>query len=185
MGFNITSLNSEMSYMYYVELGNLGRYDIYGNRRIGDVFTNPGPFINLNDRYWTQSPYPGPDLAFSFRFLHPAGDGDGVQTATWLQDRAWAVRDMGPSAIVRLRDLATAVLSLNLRTGIENSLDVKLQSAISAIDDLSENNDIAAINSLGAFINAVEAQMGKELSDEEADYLIETANSIIAQIESE
>ena len=30
-GFNVTSLNSEMSYLYYVELGNKGWYDTSGN----------------------------------------------------------------------------------------------------------------------------------------------------------
>jgi len=37
---------------------------------------------------------------------------------------------------------------LNLQSGIENGLDAKLDAALKAIDDLNENNDVAAINTL-------------------------------------
>jgi hypothetical protein len=71
------------------------------------------------------------------------------------------------------------VEDLNLQQGIDNSLDAKLEAAKKALEDLNENNDGAAINSLQAFINAVEAQRGKALTEEQADMLIEMVQRII------
>jgi hypothetical protein len=81
-----------------------------------------------------------------------------------------------------LIELVDLVTELNIRNGIATSLDAKLTTALGAIDDLNSNNDTAAIGSLNAFISAVEAQRGKELTDDEADMLIEKANEIIARI---
>ena len=78
-------------------------------------------------------------------------------------------------------DLITTVESLELAQGVENSLKAPLEAAI---DALERGNDKAAIGQLNAFINHVEAQRGKKLSEEEADSLIETAERIIASIES-
>ena len=75
--------------------------------------------------------------------------------------------------------LVDTVMELNIQNGISNSLDAKLDVALSALDDLNENNDAAAINSLNAFINAVEAQRGKVLTNEQADGLITQAQAII------
>ena len=82
-----------------------------------------------------------------------------------------------------INQLVNAVLSMNVRQGISNSLDAKLESALNALDDLNENNDTSAINSLNAFINAVEAQSGKEISEVDADILIALANVIIFILE--
>ena len=81
--------------------------------------------------------------------------------------------------VVLLGELAVDVYELNLQNGIENSLDAKLDSALNALDDANENNDVAAINSLGAFINAVEAQSGSKIPVEDADILIAAAQDII------
>ena len=54
-----------------------------------------------------------------------------------------------------------------------------MDSALKAIEDINENNDVAAINSLQAFINAVEAQSGKKIPVENADYLINATQLII------
>lgn len=78
-----------------------------------------------------------------------------------------------------INDLIDTVTDLNLKKGIDNSLDAKLNSALNALDDLNQNNDVAAINSLQAFINAVEAQRGNSLTDAQADMLINIAQSII------
>jgi hypothetical protein len=75
--------------------------------------------------------------------------------------------------------LIAAVISLNLQQGIANSLDAKLGAALQAIDDINANNDVAAINTLEAFINAVEAQRGGWISDADADALIAAALCII------
>lgn len=58
------------------------------------------------------------------------------------------------------------------------SLDAKLDAALNALNDVNENNDVAAINSMRAFINAVEAQRGKKISEEDADTLIADAELI-------
>jgi hypothetical protein len=42
-------------------------------------------------------------------------------------------------------------------------LDANLDTALGALDDVYENNNVAAIGSLNAFINAVEAQRGTRL----------------------
>ncbi len=49
---------------------------------------------------------------------------------------------------------------------IENSLVAKLDSALNALDDTNTANDVAACNSLNAFINAVEAQRGNKITHE-------------------
>ncbi len=72
------------------------------------------------------------------------------------------------------------VMGMNLQQGIDNSLDAKLDAAYNALDDVNENNNVAAINSLNAFIDAVEAQRGNKISNAQADDLIAEAESIIA-----
>jgi parallel beta-helix repeat protein len=98
----------------------------------------------------------------------------------------------GPSAAVRTLtpveatgQLAVEVLALNLQEGIENSLDVKLDTVLKSLDDLNTNNDVAAINSLQAFINAVEAQRGHKISEADADGLIVAAQETIAVLSAE
>jgi len=78
-----------------------------------------------------------------------------------------------------IQQLVQQVIDLNLQSGVENSLDAKLDAALKTIDDLNANNDVAAINSLSAFINAIEAQRGKKLTEEQADLLIADAQAII------
>jgi hypothetical protein len=78
-----------------------------------------------------------------------------------------------------LRQLTQNVIALNLQQGIENSLDSKLDAALHALDDINENNDVAAINTLEAFINAVEAQRGIKIPEADADALIADALQII------
>jgi len=79
----------------------------------------------------------------------------------------------------KIGDLINLVIDLNLQVGIENSLDAKLESAISALEDANTSNNQAAIQSLEAFINAVEAQRGNKISNEDADALIAAAVLII------
>ena len=76
-------------------------------------------------------------------------------------------------------ELIALVMSLNLQHGISNSLDTKLDSALNALDDMNTNNDVAAVNSLVAFINAVEAQSGNLIAVEDAEALIAAAQQII------
>jgi hypothetical protein len=82
------------------------------------------------------------------------------------------------------QDLATTVFSLNLQQGIANSLNAKLQKSLAIIDDLNGDNSQGTIGSLNAFINQVNAQRGKKISNTEADILIAQAQEIIAFIAS-
>jgi hypothetical protein len=93
----------------------------------------------------------------------------------------------GPSLMVMtltpaeaIEELVAEVLALNIQNGISNSLDAKLDAVLRALDDANENNDVAAINALEAFINAVEAQSGNHISTEDANALIAAAEVIIA-----
>ena len=52
------STNSELAYMYYNNLGNLGYYNTQGDRQAGWGPVNTGPFINLQDaRYFSGNIY--------------------------------------------------------------------------------------------------------------------------------
>jgi hypothetical protein len=84
-----------------------------------------------------------------------------------------------------IQELTGSVIELNLQQGISNSLDAKLETALSALDDVNTNNDVAAINSLNAFINAVEAQRGNKITNEDADALIAAAQAIIDSLQSQ
>lgn len=89
----------------------------------------------------------------------------------------------GVSACSTPADLIAAlvgdVIGLNLKKGITNSLDAKLDSALNALEDLNSNNDVAAVNSLQAFINAVQGQRGQHIPEADADALIASAQAII------
>lgn len=78
-----------------------------------------------------------------------------------------------------LENLAQDVVDLNLHSGIENSLLAKLDTALRALQDLNENNDVAAFNSLEAFINAVDDRRGNKIPEADADDLIAAAQRII------
>jgi hypothetical protein len=84
---------------------------------------------------------------------------------------------LGPAEL--LLKLMQTVINLNLQHGISNSLDAKLSAAMQALDDINENNDVAAINTLQAFINAVEAQRGSKIPEVAADALIDSTQVII------
>jgi hypothetical protein len=69
-------------------------------------------------------------------------------------------------------------------TGTLVSLISKFSAALKALDDLNENNNVAAINKLQAFINAVEAQSGKHILEADAEALIASTQGIIDTISS-
>ena len=71
------------------------------------------------------------------------------------------------------------VNELDLNYGNKNSLLVKLYSAMKILQDDDADNDPRAINSLQAFINAVNAQRGNKIAEADADELIDIAQQII------
>jgi probable HAF family extracellular repeat protein len=84
----------------------------------------------------------------------------------------------------RLDRLADMVVDLNLANGISNSLDAKLDAVLDALEDAVDGNETAASNMLYAFMSAVEAQAGHQVPEEEADWLIADALTIIELLES-
>lgn len=95
------------------------------------------------------------------------------------------VISISQDALELLNDLIQQVTAIDLNSGNKNSLLVKLDSALKILQDGDEDNDALAIHSLQAFINAVEAQRGKKISQEDADDLIVDAQQIIDMLSSE
>ena len=89
------------------------------------------------------------------------------------------------SPVELLQQLAAKVFGLNLQQGISNSLDAKLNAALGALEDINANNDVAAVNTLEAFINAAQAQSGDKIPTEDADALIAAAQEVITALGSE
>jgi hypothetical protein len=78
-----------------------------------------------------------------------------------------------------LADLVNRVQNLDLKHGIEASLDAKLAAAQAALDEMIAGRHGDAITALGAFINECLAQRDKAIPAETADQLIADANRII------
>jgi hypothetical protein len=75
--------------------------------------------------------------------------------------------------------LINYIQNLEIISGLKNSLAAKIENALTSLND---GHCETAINQLNAFINQVEAQRGKKLTDEEADNLISYAQAIIDAI---
>ena len=98
-GWNITT--SEMGYMFYESLGNLGYYALDGTYpQPGWGLNNTDPFINLQPkRYWSGTEYgANPASAWDFTFYSQVNKAEtGRQTteakADYNNRYAWAVMD--------------------------------------------------------------------------------------------
>ena len=85
-------------------------------------------------------------------------------------------------AVAQVANVINTVVTFNLQSGIENSLDTKLQNVIDALNSMS-NNDVAnACGKLSAFINEVAAQSSKKLTVAQANQLTAAALQIKAVI---
>jgi len=78
--------------------------------------------------------------------------------------------------------LSDEVDAMELPGGTVNSLNASLDTAMKVLEDSNHKNDVAAINTLEAFINKIEAQRGKKIPDEVADELIAKAQEIITAL---
>jgi len=100
-GYNITSPNSEMAYMYYLNLGNIGEYDTDAKKQDNYGAQNSGPFedIYFND-YWSGTDRGSRAYEFLFhtgcqrtepkystRHIWPVRDG--ISTAIPIPSAAW------------------------------------------------------------------------------------------------
>jgi hypothetical protein len=105
-GYNISapgsaypnSTGSELAYMYYVNLGNLGYRDLSGSTQNGWGLENTGPFINLSGaHFWSGTENASdPDYAWNFWFFYGRQDD---MTKTYWDYSAWAVMDGDVSAV--------------------------------------------------------------------------------------
>jgi PKD repeat protein/uncharacterized protein (AIM24 family) len=78
-----------------------------------------------------------------------------------------------------IQNLTDLVQTYNLQQGIENSLDQKLQNAVDSLTAENSGNRQDAINKLQAFISAVQAQSGNQITVDQANVLIQDAQEII------
>jgi hypothetical protein len=180
----------EFEYTVYIDQGSWQQcpYGLWEIRLDGGTSTTEEPLIEghpLYDTYGEHTLYVNVDVVI------PVGTEDGPHTidifsVPWYTQPAPSYGKFYSVPITVQSDPALAILdlidtveALNLQQGIDNGLDAKLDAAFNALDDVNNNNDVAAINSLNAFINAVEAQRGNKITDEQADILIADATDII------
>jgi len=132
--------------------------------------------------------------------FNPSGDTGAVQTHTWNDNGACivAVRvtdDDGSTDIatitvivenpppeVMVENLSEDIDAMELPPSTEKSLNASLDTANKVLKDSNLKNDVAAINALKAFINKIEAQRGKKISENDADKLIAKAQEIIEEL---
>ena len=90
--------------------------------------------------------------------------------------------------------LIDTLSGMEIEEGIKHSLKVKLEATLDYLNATQEhfiNGDLdwgnenltSAKNKLNTFINQVEAQRGKKISEEDADILINGAQEIIQMID--
>jgi hypothetical protein len=79
-------------------------------------------------------------------------------------------------------ELTVLVEAMDLPKGIDNSLESKIDAAQDALVAANSESRKDAVKKLEAFINAVNAQRGKKITNEQADILMAAANDIIASL---
>jgi hypothetical protein len=79
--------------------------------------------------------------------------------------------------------LSEEIAAINAGSGVVSSLDAKLSNALAALENIKRKDNASAMRMMFAFINAVEAQRGKELTDAQANQLITTAHEVIDLID--
>ena len=87
-----------------------------------------------------------------------------------------------PSPAALIQQLLENVALFNLRQGISNSLDTKLDNAQAALTSAKSGDFANACAMLAAFINEVEAQSGKAITSAQAAQLLELANQARAAL---
>jgi hypothetical protein len=166
--------------------GNIDADPCFVSGPLGDFYLSQTEAGQLVDSPCVDA---GSDLASVFGLDQFTTRTDNVGDAG-IVDMGYHVGDWSPPVepedpVELVIYLAQDVIELNLQQGIENSLDAKLSAAMQALDDINENNDVAAVNNLEAFINAVEAQRGNRIPEADADALIADVLQIINLLSAE
>jgi hypothetical protein len=106
-------------------------------------------------------------------------DEDGFDSRN-VYAATFSLPSVTPSPTDLLQQLIDTVATFNLRRGIANSLDAKLENAQAALAAAQSGNSSSACGMLGAFINEVQAQSGHAITTEQAAQLINLANQVRA-----
>ena len=179
-GFGLQIESSDYNTIYnnnFIDNGLDAGYQVVDHLGSGNVFNLDRP---IGGNYWSE--WTGPDA-----------DGDGFVDEPYIiwtpegpygeygneDSLPWASEDSWRNGCF-IQQLIVQVDELDLPKGTENSLMVKLENAARRLDD---QNIGAAINSLNAFINEVEAQRGKKIPEADADALITAAQEMIEALE--
>jgi len=194
----LVGLNSGWGFVAYGTIINCYYNNHAGNPSVGIGYgTGDCTAINDNESYFYYSSNPPMDQwdfvnvwaideGVDYPYLIADSDGDGIpdnQDSCPFEDATGFDAD-GDGCIDTLTGLQEIIEALPddvLSDEIKNSLVSKVDNALKSAD---KEKDEAAINILQAFINQIEAQRGKKISEEVADMLIEYANNVIAKIEA-
>ena len=154
---------------------------------------------SINNRGWivgdSRSDQPPSRRAFIYIDGVMYDLNDFVSDDTWHLTRALEINDLGqilmeanleggfgttfllltPSAVDSIEGLIELVGSFEIHHGIEHGLVVKLEHAIEAI---AAGDPEGACDLLQAFVNQVNAQTGKKITDMQAEELLEAAEQI-------
>jgi hypothetical protein len=116
-GYNITSTQSEMAYMYYVNLGNLGDFTPSGAisgcyKIVGGCLDNVGPFSNLKPYVYWSATGSVADPANAWRFSMIVGSQAAVNKSSVYY--AWAVSPGDVAAVPEAQTYAMMLAGLGL-----------------------------------------------------------------------
>ncbi len=153
-------------------------YPVWQGQHIGNIGLSgrtSGPHLhfqvqNSGESWWEQS------IQIGFSDPDVARDQGIPQTGEWYTSSNAFITAQA------IDDLATVVVDMNLQKGLDNSFDAKLEAVSDSLTAANAGLRNDAINKLRAFINAVEAQRGNKLTEEQADELVNYARSIISTL---
>lgn len=161
--------------------------EIIGYRADGSTVNERYLLDGLNDGIGGETDFESFSLPADFKGLVSVSffglntDGSNDVTRGFSLDNVQVLPD-DPKQL--LANLAQHVLQLNLKAGLENAFDSKLQNALDALDRATAGDTPSAIGLLYAFIGSVEAQSGKAISETDAANLIFQTNLIIELLEA-
>jgi hypothetical protein len=142
----------------------------------GDNTSSPGVLTEPDDTQGTVTGdhmYGWPGI---YEVVVEVTDDDGGLGTVVLTVEVLAVPE------VMLDILDEIIDDMDLPEGKGDSITASLDTAAKVLEDSNPKNDGAAVNSLEAFINKLEAQRGKKIPAETADELIAIAREIIAAL---